>query len=94
MLIAANISRAKVFMRNESNTQGLKAQFLATEDPLKMMKNFIYFILKALFSLEIFTFFFICHQPYETHLDVKNRLPNQQVLHRTSPKELVRVMVL
>ena len=35
----------------------LKAQFLATEDPLKMMKNSIYFILKAPFVLKIFMFF-------------------------------------
>ena len=29
-------------------------QFLATETPLKMMKNVFYFILKALFVLKIF----------------------------------------
>ena len=34
---------------------GLK-QFLATEIPLKMMKNVFYFILKAIFPLEIFKF--------------------------------------
>ena len=31
-------------------------QFLATESPLKMMKNTFYFTLKALFILEIFKF--------------------------------------
>ena len=31
-------------------------QFLATESPLKMMKNAFYFTLKALFVLKIFTF--------------------------------------
>ena len=31
-------------------------QFLATESPLKMMKNTFYFTLKALFVLKIFKF--------------------------------------
>ena len=31
-------------------------QFLATENPLKMMKNAIYFALKALFVLNMFKF--------------------------------------
>ena len=31
-------------------------QFLATENPLKMMKNAFYFALKALFVLKIFKF--------------------------------------
>ena len=31
-------------------------QFLATESPLKMMKNAFYFTLKALFVLQIFNF--------------------------------------
>ena len=31
-------------------------QFLATESPLKMMKNVFYFTLKALFILKIFKF--------------------------------------
>ena len=31
-------------------------QFLATESPLKMMKNVFYFISKALFVLKIFKF--------------------------------------
>ena len=31
-------------------------QFLATESPLKMMKNAFYFTLKALFVLKIFKF--------------------------------------
>ena len=35
--------------------QGLR-QFLTTESPLKMMKNVLYFTLKALFVLEIFVF--------------------------------------
>ena len=35
---------------------GLK-QFLTIESPLKMMKNGFCFILKAIFVLEIFTFF-------------------------------------
>ena len=33
-------------------------QFLATESPLKMMKNAFYFTLKALFVLKIFKFLF------------------------------------
>ena len=33
-------------------------QFLATESPLKMMKNVLYFTLKALFALSIFQFLF------------------------------------
>ena len=45
-----------------SNTYVLKGallslrQFLATESPLKMMKNTFYFTLKALFVLKIFKF--------------------------------------
>ena len=35
--------------------QGLR-QFLATESPLKMMKNTFYFTLKALFVLKIIKF--------------------------------------
>ena len=31
-------------------------QFLATESPLKMMKNALYFTLKTLFVLKIFKF--------------------------------------
>ena len=31
-------------------------QFLATENPLKMIKNTFYFTLEALFILKIFTF--------------------------------------
>ena len=31
-------------------------KFLAIESPIKMMKNAFYFVLKALFVLEIFTF--------------------------------------
>ena len=33
-------------------------QFLATENPLKMMKNAFYFTLKALFVLKVFKFLF------------------------------------
>ena len=33
-------------------------QFLATENPLKMMKNAFYFTLKALYVLKVFTFLF------------------------------------
>ena len=35
-------------------------QFLATEKPLKMMKNAFYFTLKALFVLKIFRFCLEC----------------------------------
>ena len=57
LLIAVNISRARDFMRNESDTQGLKAQFLATEDPLKMMKILFHF--KSSFcSQDVYIF---CH---------------------------------
>ena len=31
-------------------------QYLTTESPLNLMKNIFYFMLKALFVLEIFTF--------------------------------------
>ena len=31
-------------------------QFLTTESPLRMMKNAFYFMLKAVFVVEIFTF--------------------------------------
>ena len=33
-------------------------QFLATENPLKLMKNVFYFTLKSLFVLKIFKFLF------------------------------------
>ena len=42
-------------MRFNDALSGLR-QFLVTENPLKMMKNAIYFTLKALFALKIFTF--------------------------------------
>ena len=42
-------------MRFNDALSGLR-QFLVTESPLKMMKNAIYFTLKALFALKIFTF--------------------------------------
>ena len=46
------VQKAKLF---KGAISGLR-QFLATERPLKMMKNAFYFTLKALFILEIFKF--------------------------------------
>ena len=48
-LLIANIVKGAV--------SGLK-QFLTTENPLKLMKNAFYFILKAVFVLMIFKFLF------------------------------------
>ena len=50
------------FTKCESKKKSIKGaisglrQFLATESPLKMMKNGFYFTLKALFVLKIFKF--------------------------------------
>ena len=44
--------------RFTGKTSGLR-QFLTIESPLKMMKNAFYFMLKALFILELFTFGYI-----------------------------------
>ena len=48
-LLMANIVKGAV--------SGLK-QFLTTENPLKLMRNAFYFILKAVFVLMIFKFLF------------------------------------
>ena len=44
-------------------------QFLATESPLKMMKNAFYFILKALSVLKIFKFLSCLFGPVAKQLD-------------------------
>ena len=44
--------------RCTGKTSGLR-QFLTIESPLKMKKNAFYFMLKALFILELFTFGYI-----------------------------------
>ena len=44
--------------RFTGKTSGLR-QFLTIESPLKMKKNAFYFMLKALFILELFTFGYI-----------------------------------
>ena len=46
-------------------------QFLTIESPLKFMKNAFYFMLKALFVLEIFTFLSWSFGYVEKHLDEK-----------------------
>ena len=43
-------------------------QFLATESPLKIMKNTFYFTLKALFVLKVFKFLFYPFGHVETRL--------------------------
>ena len=47
-------------------------QFLATESPLKMMKNAFYFIIKALFVLKIFKFLSWLFDHVEKRLDKVN----------------------
>ena len=44
-----------LFNFGKGRPSGLR-QFLATECPLKMMKNTFYFTVKALFALKIFKF--------------------------------------
>ena len=44
-------------------------KFLATESPLKIMKNVFYFTLKALSILKIFTFLFWSFDHVEKRLD-------------------------
>ena len=53
-----------------SNLSGLR-QILTTESLLKMMKKYFYFILKALFVLEIFTFLSWFFGYVEKRLDKK-----------------------
>ena len=55
--------KPKIIMKNNEVNDFKDAlsdlrQFLATESPLKMMKNAFYFTLKALFVLKIFKFLF------------------------------------
>ena len=48
-----------VFLKKNSIIKGSFSglrEFLTIENPLKIMKNAFYFMLKALFVLEIFTF--------------------------------------
>ena len=47
-------------------------QFLATESPLKMIKNDLYFTLKALFTLKIFKFLSRIFDHVEKLLDQKD----------------------
>ena len=47
---------------------------MATESPLKMMKNAFYFTLKALFVLKIFKFLSVLFDYVEKRLDRKIRL--------------------
>ena len=49
-------------------------QFLATENPLKMMKNGFYFTLKALFLLKIFKSFSLHFGHVENQLDQKDKV--------------------
>ena len=49
-------------------------QFLATESPLKRMKNAFYFTLKALLALKIFKFFFLLFDHVKKGLDQKGKL--------------------
>ena len=58
MTIAEYIHKSiKEMISVKGALSGLK-QFLSNENPLKMMKNAFYFILKALFVLKIFEFLF------------------------------------
>ena len=49
-------------------------QSLATESPLKMMKNVFYFFLKALLVLKIFKFLSWLCGHVEKRLDLKNKV--------------------
>ena len=52
-------------------------QFLITESPWKMMKNVFYFMLKAPFVLEIFTFFSWVFGCLEKNLDKKFKVNSE-----------------
>ena len=53
------INPVNQILRNNEKVKGAPSglrQFLATESPLKMMRNVFYFISKAIFVLKIFKF--------------------------------------
>ena len=71
MTIAEYIHKSIKEMRSiKGALSGLK-QFLSNENPLKMMKNAFYFILKALFVLKIFQFLFRIFVQVGKRLDKK-----------------------
>ena len=49
-------------------------QFLATENPLKMMKSAFYFTSKALFILKVFKFLFLLFGHVAKRLDKKDKV--------------------
>ena len=53
-------------------------QFQAIEIPLKMMKSTFYFMLKALFGLEIFTFLSRLFGYAEKQINYRNQLQNSK----------------
>ena len=64
---------AKMMSKVKGALSGLR-QLLATESPLKMMKNTFYFTLKALFVLKIFKFLSLLSGHVEKRLDSKGKV--------------------
>ena len=66
----------KLFINNDSFKSALSGlrQFLATENPLKMMKRAFYFNSKALFILRILKFLFWLSGHVSKRLDEKDKV--------------------
>ena len=62
------------FLTNLTSTLSCLGQFLATESPLKMMKNAFYFTLKPLFVLKIFKFLSSIFGHVEKRLDLIDKV--------------------
>ena len=58
LLLSSFLTKTQNFRKNRNIKGALSGvrQFLATENPLKMIKNVFYFTLKTLFVLKIFKF--------------------------------------
>ena len=66
--LKTNGERDKIVIIIKGTLSGLR-QFLATESPLKLMKNAFYFTLKALFVLKVSKFLSRLLGPIEKRLD-------------------------
>ena len=72
--LLVSLNRSRVFHVNFEDALSDLRTLLATESPLKMMKNAFYFTLKALFVLKIFKFLSVLFDYVKKRLDRKIRL--------------------
>ena len=72
--LLVSLNRSRVFHVNFEDALSDLRTLLATESPLKVMKNAFYFTLKAPFVLKIFKFLSVLFDYVEKRLDRKIRL--------------------